>query len=257
MKTTSHLDHLRIASPCPANWEAMSGNERVRFCDLCNLQVYNIAQLTRKEAETLIAGAEGRICARIYRRPDGTVITKDCPVGLRAMRRRIATVAGAAFATVVGLCGSIMGQKPTATDKASCKQQVTISRKVTESVTATGIIAGTVSDPNGAVVAGAKVIITDPKTGKTSETESNSEGRFQVSGLPAGMYDLSTTAPGFKSLELKQVALGAKETVTFDLIVLAPEALTGVILVTEPSLLDKGPSNKVTFSGDLIRRLPH
>lgn len=257
MKTTSQLDHLRIASPCPANWEQMRGDERVRFCDLCNLQVYNIAQLTRKEAETLIAGTEGRICARIYRRPDGTVITKDCPVGLRAMQRRVARIAGAAFATVVSLCGSIMGQKPNARDQASCGRQVTVSRKVTDSQTAT-VIAGTVLDPLGAVVAGARVRITDPKSGKTSETESSNDGRFQVSGLPPGLYDLTITSPMFKSLELKQITLGAKETVTLDLIVLAPEVLTGdVVIITEPSLLDKGPSNKVTFSGDLIRRLPH
>ena len=63
----------------------MSGDDRVRFCDLCNLHVYDISRLSRKEAEALITKTEGRICARVYRRTDGTVITKDCPVGLRAM----------------------------------------------------------------------------------------------------------------------------------------------------------------------------
>jgi hypothetical protein len=252
------VDRLRVASPCPTNWEQMSGDDRVRFCELCNLHVYNISRMTRKETEALITNTEGRICARLYRRSDGTIITKDCPVGLRAIRRRAAKVTGAVFATVVSLCGSIMGQKPNAKDQASCGRQVTISRKVTESQTATGVIAGTVFDPLGAVVAGARVIITDPKSGKTSETESSTDGRFQVSGLPAGIYDLTITSASFKSLELKQVTLGAKETVTLDLIVLAPEVLTGVVVViTEPSLLDKGPSNKVTFSGDMLRRLPH
>ena len=94
MKSQIKLDRLRIASPCPASWEQMTGDDRARFCELCNLHVYNIAELTASEAKSLIANAEGRICARLYRRSDGTVITKDCPVGLRAIRRRVARIAG-------------------------------------------------------------------------------------------------------------------------------------------------------------------
>ena len=76
MKSQIQLDRLRIASPCPASWEQMTGDDRARFCELCNLQVYNIAELTAREARSLIANTEGRICARLYRRADGTVITK-------------------------------------------------------------------------------------------------------------------------------------------------------------------------------------
>jgi hypothetical protein len=75
MKEGGPLDHLHIASPCPAGWEQMTGDDRVRFCQLCNLNVYNISRMSRKEAEALIANAERRICARLYRRADGTVIT--------------------------------------------------------------------------------------------------------------------------------------------------------------------------------------
>ncbi len=52
---TDNLDRLRVASPCPTSWEQMSGNERVRHCELCNLSVYNIAELTRKEAAALVS----------------------------------------------------------------------------------------------------------------------------------------------------------------------------------------------------------
>ena len=89
MKHSASIDRARIATPCPVSWEQMTGDDRVRFCDQCELHVYNISELTRIEAETLIASTEGRICARLYRRADGSVITKDCPVGLRALRMRV------------------------------------------------------------------------------------------------------------------------------------------------------------------------
>src|SRR5258706_6218808 len=99
------IDCLRIAAPCPLSWEQMTGDNRVRFCDHCQLNVYNISELSRLEAETLIASTEGRLCARLFRRADGTVLTKDCPVGLRALRRRVAQRTAAIFAAIVGLSG--------------------------------------------------------------------------------------------------------------------------------------------------------
>ena len=55
MKIGNSLDGIRIASPCPVSWDRMTGDERVRHCDECQLSVYNIAELTRPEAEALIA----------------------------------------------------------------------------------------------------------------------------------------------------------------------------------------------------------
>src|SRR6266404_8189416 len=162
----NRLDRLRVSSPCPANWDQMSGSDRVRFCDLCNLHVYDISRLSPKEAEAVITKTEGRICARLYRRADGTIITKDCPVGLRAIRRRAAKVAGVVFAAFMSLAGSVAGQKPASKDKSSCQTQVRITRKVDTRSIDTGVIGGTVLDPNGAVVPGAKIRIIDRKTRK-------------------------------------------------------------------------------------------
>jgi hypothetical protein len=89
-KDSWSLDVIEIASPCEVSWEAMDGDERVRRCDACKLSVYNIAELSRAEAEELIRSSEGRLCVRFFRRSDGTILTRDCPVGLRAVRRQIA-----------------------------------------------------------------------------------------------------------------------------------------------------------------------
>ena len=97
------LNHVRVAASCPADWDQMIGSDRVRFCGQCSLNVYNLSGLTRSDAETLIAGTEGRLCVRFYRRSDGSIITKDCPVGLRAIRRRMSYVAKAISSMVLGL----------------------------------------------------------------------------------------------------------------------------------------------------------
>lgn len=97
------LDHVRVAAPCTVDWELMIGSERMRFCGQCSLNVYNLAGMTRSEAEHLIARNEGRLCVRFYRRRDGSIITKDCPVGLRAIRRRVSYVARAIGSMVLGL----------------------------------------------------------------------------------------------------------------------------------------------------------
>ena len=100
------LEHIRVASPCSASWDSMEGDEKVRHCRACNLSVYNLAAMTRAEAEALLGSAgAGRVCARFYRRADGTVMTSDCPVGVtraRARTRRMVARIAAAF----GLAGA-------------------------------------------------------------------------------------------------------------------------------------------------------
>lgn len=256
MKSIDRLNRLRVASPCPTNWEHMAGDDRVRFCDLCNLHVYNIARMTRKEAEALIANTEGRICARLYRRKDGTIITRDCPVGLRAIRRRVARVTGAVFATLVSLCASMAGQKPSSKDKSSCQQQVKITRKTSEAAAQTSVLSGTIVDSNGALVAGARIAIVNQKTKTSYDTQSNSEGRFVVAGFASGAYGIVVESPGFKKLKLNDVTLGARETVSFELI-LAPDATTVTVgvLVGTP-LIDTSTPGTIIISGEMIRRLP-
>lgn len=82
------FDNIRIASPCNADWEKMKGDDKTRFCQQCQLSVYNISAMTAAESEILLLNRDGskRVCVRIYRRADGTVLTQDCPVGLRKIR---------------------------------------------------------------------------------------------------------------------------------------------------------------------------
>jgi hypothetical protein len=98
----------------------MAGDDRVRYCQECGLNVYNLSAMTRPEAEAFLERREGRACTRLYRRGDGTILTRDCPVGLRAIRRRAALLF-AVIATLV-LTGSVylLGPSGTSTGGAGC-----------------------------------------------------------------------------------------------------------------------------------------
>lgn len=86
------LEDIRIASPCPADWNQMVGDHKSRFCGQCEKNVYNLSAMTREEAELLVLSKEGNLCVQLWKRTDGTVITADCPVGLRRKRMKLAAV---------------------------------------------------------------------------------------------------------------------------------------------------------------------
>jgi len=74
----------------------MAGDDRVRHCAACDLDVFNVEDMSREEALALIRrkidDPGARICARLRVRRDGTVVTRDCPVGLARVRKHAAAV---------------------------------------------------------------------------------------------------------------------------------------------------------------------
>src|SRR5258705_6181447 len=95
------LDHVKVAAPCNVDWDGMIGNERSRFCGQCSLNVYNLSDMTKREAEQLIASSEGRLCVKFYRRSDGSILTRNCPVGLQALKRRMSSLVRAVTSLVL------------------------------------------------------------------------------------------------------------------------------------------------------------
>ena len=150
----SILDRIEVASPCPAAWEDMRGDERSRFCGECRLNVYNIAAMSRQEAEALILAKEGRLCARIYRRTDGTILTSDCPVGLRAVRMKLAAGlarVGAAAALAIGTMLTIAGARGAGTRARDVQPFATICNWLSPPVTpvpTAGLIVGKIAAPS-------------------------------------------------------------------------------------------------------------
>ena len=135
-KFTDNLSRMRVATPCPADWGAMIGDNRKRFCGECRMNVYNLSNMSRRDAEALIVNAEGRLCVRFYRRRDGSILTADCPNGMRALKRRASLLARAALSSVlsffagVGVCNGLL--KIVAVDDPPPKHAATVGLSVVD-----------------------------------------------------------------------------------------------------------------------------
>ncbi|MBI3550119.1 MAG: hypothetical protein HY078_13865 [Elusimicrobia bacterium] len=101
MMPPRELDSIKVATPCTQSWDAMAGDDKVRFCSSCRLNVYNLSSMSRAEAESFVALSEGRMCVAFYRRADGKILTQDCPVGMAGFRRRLSKLGAFAIGLVV------------------------------------------------------------------------------------------------------------------------------------------------------------
>ena len=91
------LPNIRIATPCAASWDEMTGDKRVRACVHCNQNVYNFSAMSRADAEALLFEKRGSLCAQYYGRADGTILLADCEVGVARRRTQKRIAAGAAL----------------------------------------------------------------------------------------------------------------------------------------------------------------
>ena len=86
-----------------------------------------------------------------------------------------------------------------------------------QSQATTGLIQGTVVDPNDALIAGATINVKNTETGLERTVTSNSDGFFSVPLLPLGKYRVTTTATGFANSILENVEVSIGQTQTLKL----------------------------------------
>lgn len=97
LKSKSAVQKIVIEDPCAVRWEEMQGDDTVRFCDRCELNVFNLTAMSQKDAEVLVTSQPRRPCVYFYRRDDGVIVTDNCPKALRPMRNRVSAYAAAAL----------------------------------------------------------------------------------------------------------------------------------------------------------------
>ena len=183
------LERIYVASPCSVSWESMQGNDRSRLCGRCGLNVHNISGLTAAEAADLVQNREGRVCVRLHRRADGTIVTRDCPKGLRAARIRAAKFATSIFATILGLFSIGYGQRSFEYSSQGIRSQTSSDVARVE---------GIVKDPNGSVIPDATVTI-KTSSGKTLIRKTDRHGRFRLASfaLEKGKNEIRIAVDGF------------------------------------------------------------
>jgi len=160
------LDDVRIGFQCKQRWEDMVGDDRVRACRGCDRPVFNLSEMTRAEAEAVLATRGLTPCVRFYRRADGTVMTSDCPSGVP--KRRLAVIASSVATTLAA------------------------TSAFAEPATDTGAITGTLTaSKTGDVLEGATVVVTSPALQGEQVAITDDKGNFSVGSLPAGEYHVT------------------------------------------------------------------
>jgi hypothetical protein len=82
---------------------------------------------------------------------------------------------------------------------------------------ATGRIVGTVTDPSGAVIPGAEIVVTNPNTGVSRKAVTEADGNFQVLQVPIGIYRVSAERPGFQTVVTGAQPLQINQSLRFDI----------------------------------------
>ena len=120
-----------------------------------------------------------------------------------------------------------------------------------------GTITGTISDPAGAVVAGAAIEARNVATGAVYPAASSSTGNYTIAQLPAGNYVLNVTVTGFKKFVRQNLVVEVAETVRVDA-VLEVGTSSESVTITEAAPLLKTEGGEVSHnvSIDTMDQLP-
>jgi hypothetical protein len=119
-----------------------------------------------------------------------------------------------------------------------------------------GTIYGTVTDSTGAIIQGAAVSISNPVSGYSRQTKSDSAGHYQFTNLPLNPYHLSVSAPSFSSISEDA---DVRSTVPLTLnATLKPGGTSTVIEVTTTGgdLIEGDPVGHTDIDRDLFQKLP-
>jgi hypothetical protein len=191
------LDQIKVVSPCSTDWDRMSGEEKKRFCSECDKFVYDFSQMTRRQVEAIVSIHRGRLCARITRRPDGSLVTLEAPPVHPIVAHRASPVVNATLAAILGLSvpANVLN-----VDVSAAQLIVRSDADGKSARTPFGggeaVVGGTVFDPRGAVITNAVVkLISD--AGAELETKTSSEGEFRFAQVPFGAYIMLVEAQGF------------------------------------------------------------
>lgn len=235
---------LRITSPCNMDWDSMIGNDRVRFCEHCRLSVHNLDLASRKQVRRLIARSGDRLCVS-YSAP-----VQRVPVvpTLHKIGRRTSALAAGAVTATLGISSAVAAAS-TAKPSAFRSEAASVTRVLDRfASSAGGTLKGTVFDPNGAVVTGALVTVTNTETNDQQSTVSGGDGEYIFIELNPGKYHLKIESRGFDVAQVLFVTVRAGDESRMDQTLSIAPVTAEVTVISEDS--------RVTMSGGAMIATP-
>ena len=121
----------------------------------------------------------------------------------------------------------------------------------------TGTIVGTVQDPNGGVLPGVTVTITNTGTALVRTVATASDGRYVLAAVPPGRYELRAELTGFKPHVRRDLDLTVAETLPLNLTLQLGEfTIEDVVIGTTPLVNTSSSELSYLVAADTIERLP-
>ena len=120
----------------------------------------------------------------------------------------------------------------------------------------TGRIAGTIKDPNDAVIAGAEVTVKSLFTGEERTVATDAQGHYGVTLLSPGAYRVNVMANGFKRTEIASVRVVITETITVDISLEVGDVSEQVSITSEPLIQTSGPQLGRVVDSRAVSELP-
>ncbi len=118
-----------------------------------------------------------------------------------------------------------------------------------------GSIVGFVTDSSGAVVPGAKVVITNEGTGESRRVTTDSSGHYAVPNVPPAVYTMTAEATGFQKFESTHNVLGSNSTISIDAkLTLGAATQTVEVTATAALLQTQSPAVQSEITGQQIQK---
>ena len=124
-------------------------------------------------------------------------------------------------------------------------------------ITGQGAVSGTVTDPDGAIIPGAKVDVRNNATNVVLSRTSTSSGYYVVSPLSPGTYTITVSAPGFAQLKQENVSIDALQTTTYNpKLKLGQITETVTVTTAPPALQTANATLGGTIENEVYSELP-
>ncbi|MGH9802832.1 MAG: carboxypeptidase regulatory-like domain-containing protein, partial [Blastocatellia bacterium] len=125
-----------------------------------------------------------------------------------------------------------------------------------QSQSTTGSIQGTVSDPAGAVIAGATVEVKNLDTNTTKNLSADAGGRFVFLQLQPGSYTLTASKQGYSTLEQQNIALTVGQTLNLNLSLKVSAVQERVTITASPTIDTVKTESSTTLNEKAISKTP-
>src|ERR1700730_17855422 len=133
----------------------------------------------------------------------------------------------------------------------------TLSGHLFGQASATGAVNGTVTDPSGSVVVGAKVVLLAESTNISTTVTTNGEGQYRIQNVLPSLYNLTVQGAGFKAVQVAPFRINVNQTITVDVALQLGELSQKVAVSAQSELVQRTTVELWTVIQDKpVRDLP-